>query len=277
MQPHPPIVVATNVFAYGRASTEKQTMSIPEQERRCRDWFTHMQEDADVTWCGWFPDAAITSNIDFPKRPAANEMLSRCRPGDLIIVATFDRMFRSSYDKAVSLKLLSDMDVSVQFLNLPYVDTSTPEGRLQLTVMAGFGEYERDCVAVRTKRIMSFRRAHGLPIGVAPPGWKTKKTPHGSVFEEDHKARKIGAYIATLRDECGLAYDSIVRVLAKQKIAPPGKWKRRDAKHTRPGYVQSWSRSAVTSLYKSHKQGYPPPDGVTPMTAQQLAQMKRSP
>ena len=45
------------------------------------------------------------------------------------------------------------------------IDTTTPAGRLQQTLLAAFAEYERDCIRERVKDGMDRARAEGKTFG----------------------------------------------------------------------------------------------------------------
>ncbi len=77
------------------------------------------------------------------KRPELERTLDYVREGDTLIVTKPDRLARSTADLLAIARTLEDKGVVLRILSMT-VDTSTPTGKLILTVLGGIAEFERD-------------------------------------------------------------------------------------------------------------------------------------
>jgi DNA invertase Pin-like site-specific DNA recombinase len=84
------------------------------------------------------------------ERPKFKEVLSRLETGDTLVVTKLDRFARSTVDAINTVKSLFERGVKVHVLNMGLVE-DTPTGRLILTIMSGFAEFERDMIVERTQ------------------------------------------------------------------------------------------------------------------------------
>ena len=83
-------------------------------------------------------------------RPGFDELLKRLRSGDELIVCKLDRFARTATDGSALVRDLVAGGVRVNILNMGVAD-NTPMGRLMVTVLLAFAEYERDCIVERTQ------------------------------------------------------------------------------------------------------------------------------
>jgi DNA invertase Pin-like site-specific DNA recombinase len=83
-------------------------------------------------------------------RPEFQELLSIIKEGDTLVVTKLDRFARSAEDAIHIIKCLFDKGIKVHVLNMGLVE-NTPTGRLILTIMSGFAEFERDMIVERTQ------------------------------------------------------------------------------------------------------------------------------
>lgn len=83
-------------------------------------------------------------------RPELDKLKEVLRKGDRIIVTKLDRLARSAEDGLNLVKHWHDQGISIHVLNMGLID-STPSGKLILTVMLAFAEFERDMICERTQ------------------------------------------------------------------------------------------------------------------------------
>ncbi|MBP1935015.1 recombinase family protein [Ammoniphilus resinae] len=83
-------------------------------------------------------------------RPQFQELLSKLETGDTLVITKLDRFARSSEDAIRIIKSLFEKGIKVHVLNMGLVE-NTPTGRLILTIMSGFAEFERDMIVERTQ------------------------------------------------------------------------------------------------------------------------------
>lgn len=102
-------------------------------------------------------------------RPAFKDLVEDIARGEIDIVAVYrlDRLSRSFFDFADILRLFDKH--SVDFISVTEMfSTVDPAGRLTLTQLIGFAEYERASIAKRTKDKMAATRRRGQWTGGRP-------------------------------------------------------------------------------------------------------------
>src|SRR6476660_9986990 len=67
-------------------------------------------------------------------RPALERCLGSLEPGDTVLVTKLDRLARSTRDLLNTLATIGEAGASFKSLADPWADTTTPHGRLMLTV-----------------------------------------------------------------------------------------------------------------------------------------------
>lgn len=82
------------------------------------------------------------------ERPKFTKLLNKLEAGDTLIVCKLDRFARTATDGVNLIKELLGRGISVHVLNMGLVE-DTPTGRLVLTIMMAFAEYERDMIIER--------------------------------------------------------------------------------------------------------------------------------
>ncbi len=70
-------------------------------------------------------------------------LLDHLRPGDVVTVTRLDRLARSTRDLLDIAERIQETGAGLRSLAEPWADTTTPAGRMVLTVFAGIAEFER--------------------------------------------------------------------------------------------------------------------------------------
>lgn len=109
----------------------------------------------------WFIDKASGKNTD---RPQFRAMVEYIREGDTVYIEDFSRLSRSVSD------LLSIIDTmqrkGVQLVSLKErLDTSTPQGRLMVTMIAAINEFERANILERQAEGIALAKQRGAYKG----------------------------------------------------------------------------------------------------------------
>ena len=94
------------------------------------------------------------------KRPKLQEMLEFVREGDEIYIHDFSRLARSTKDLLEIVELLNKKKVTLKS-NKENLDTSTPTGKLMLTMIGAINEFERQNLLERQKERNSNSKARG--------------------------------------------------------------------------------------------------------------------
>lgn len=128
-------------------------------------------------------------------RPKFNEILSLLKPGDELVVCKLDRFARTAPEGAMLVRDLVERGVKVNILNMGVAD-NTPMGKVMVTVMLAFAEYERDMIVERTSMGKAYKREHD-------PAWregrKRKEIDHEQ-FRNLAQKQKDG--LVTVADCC---------------------------------------------------------------------------
>ena len=128
------------IYGYARVSTKLQATdgnSLESQENQLRD------AGATVIYKDAFSGTKS-------KRPELDKLKKKLLPGDKIIVTKLDRLARSTEDGLALIKEWNTNNITVHVLNMGCID-NTPTGKLILTVMLAFAEFERDMIVERTQ------------------------------------------------------------------------------------------------------------------------------
>ena len=101
-------------------------------------------------------------------RPELARLLDHLRPGDIVTVARLDRLARSTRDLLDIAERIQAAGAGLRSLAEPWADTTTPAGRMVLTVFAGIAEFERSLIIDRTKHGREAAKARGVKFGPRP-------------------------------------------------------------------------------------------------------------
>lgn len=83
-------------------------------------------------------------------RPELEKLLARLQSGDKLIVTKLDRFARTAIEGGQTVRDLHDRGVTIQILNMGLAD-NTPMGKLMVTMLLAFAEFERDMIVERTQ------------------------------------------------------------------------------------------------------------------------------
>jgi DNA invertase Pin-like site-specific DNA recombinase len=101
-------------------------------------------------------------------RPELDRMLDQLRAGDVIVVSRLDRLARSTRDLLDIAEQLKEVGAGLRSLHEPWADTTSPAGRMVLTVFAGIAEFERALIQERTSAGRTSAKARGVRFGRPP-------------------------------------------------------------------------------------------------------------
>lgn len=98
------------------------------------------------------------------QRPALDDLLSQLREGDTVVVARFFRLGRNR-DHVINLvNDFANRKVIFKALDVG-IDTTTPAGKLILSIFASLAEYDRETILEKTKAGQLLAKAKGKHIG----------------------------------------------------------------------------------------------------------------
>jgi DNA invertase Pin-like site-specific DNA recombinase len=91
--------------------------------------------------------------------------LASLASGDTLVVCKLDRLARSTRDLLNTLDAIGKAGAAFKSLGDPWCDTTTPHGRLMLTVLGGLAEFERHLILARTSEGRTRAQARGVRFG----------------------------------------------------------------------------------------------------------------
>lgn len=104
-----------------------------------------------------FIDKKSGKNID---RPKLQEMLTFIRKGDVVIVSEFSRLARNTKDLLDITETITNKGAEFRSLK-ESIDTSSPAGKLMLTVIGAIATFEREMILERQKEGIAIAKEKG--------------------------------------------------------------------------------------------------------------------
>jgi DNA invertase Pin-like site-specific DNA recombinase len=145
------------VYGYARVSTDGQTVAAQVAALKAAGAVKVFAESAS---------GAKTDRAELAKA------LRVTQSGDTLLITRLDRLARSTRDLLNTLHTLAERGVGFKSLADTWADTTTPHGRLMLTVLGGLAEFERELIRARTgegrKRAMDRGVRFGRPRKMTP-------------------------------------------------------------------------------------------------------------
>ena len=105
----------------------------------------------------WFTEKVSGKDTN---RPKLQEMLDFVREGDIIYIHDFSRLARSTKDLLEMIEQLEQKKVSL-VSNKENLDTSTPTGKLLVTMIAAINEFERQNLLERQNEGIEIAKREG--------------------------------------------------------------------------------------------------------------------
>ena len=151
----------------------------------------------------WYSEKVSGKNLN---RPKLQEMLDFVREGDTIYIHDFSRISRSVKDLLSLIDLLEAKKVHLVSVK-ENLDTSTPAGRLMLTMIGAINEFERANLLER--------QAEGIAIAKAKGKYKGRKAIEiNEAFIEGYNkylARKLSK--SALAKELGVSRPTLDKLI----------------------------------------------------------------
>jgi DNA invertase Pin-like site-specific DNA recombinase len=181
------------IYGYARVSTDGQTLASQDAQ-------LHEAGCAKV-----YAEKVSGSKTD--GRAELAKVLKRLQAGDVLMVTRLDRLARSTRDLLNILHTLGERGVGFKSLADSWADTTTPHGRLLVTMLAGIAEFERELIKARTSDGRARAKARGVHMGRPP-----KLTPHQRA--EAIARRNAGETLVDIARSYNVSHPTISRLRA---------------------------------------------------------------
>lgn len=155
-------------YGYIRMSTSKQVDSPETQRHTQRAYLAAHGSASDgtdaVSEIQFVQDSAKSGTSKFSDRPGGKELLRVLRRGDRLIVTHLDRISRNTRDFLELAEELNARGVRLHICNMfgMAMDLSSPMGKLILTMLVGFAQFERDMTSLRTREALAAKKDKGV-------------------------------------------------------------------------------------------------------------------
>lgn len=140
------------LLGYARVSTDAQDL-------------TNQRDQLTAAGCSRLYAEKITGAQR--ERPELIRLLDHLRESDVVLVTRLDRLARSTRDLLDIAERIQAAGSGLRSLAEPWADTTTPAGKMVLTIFAGLAEFERTLIIDRTQRGREAAKARGVKFG--PP------------------------------------------------------------------------------------------------------------
>jgi len=211
------------IHIYARVSTIEQSgpnkTSIGEQIAKCKA-VAQMRGASSKYDLLVHADAGVSGSELLGRRPAGRPMIDQLQPGDIVVAAKMDRIFRSGVDALTTIErfkrdkiglILCDMGID------PVADS--PVSTLFFSMLASFAQFERERIRERITDGKRAKRARGghtggpVPFGYKKVGEGARAVLVKNEVETEHAAaaryhfnhlKRGPTYIAQLLAEEGM-------------------------------------------------------------------------
>jgi DNA invertase Pin-like site-specific DNA recombinase len=141
------------IYGYARVSTDGQTLDAQQTALRA----------AGATRV--FSEKETGTKTD---RLALARAVRALEAGDVLLVTKLDRLARSTRDLLNTLATIGERGASFKSLGDTWADTTTPHGKLMITILGGLAEFERHLILSRTSEGRDRAKARGVKFGRKP-------------------------------------------------------------------------------------------------------------
>ncbi len=148
----------------------------------------------------WYMEKVSGKNMN---REQLQEMLSYIKEGDTVYVHDFSRLARSTKDLLEIVEVLNKNGVHL-VSNKENIDTSTPQGKLMVTMLAAIYEFERTNMLERQAEGIEIAKRKNIYKGRKPKDISKEKIIDGferykaGLVTKKDLAKEIGVSIPTL-------------------------------------------------------------------------------
>ncbi|WP_170550621.1 recombinase family protein [Ruegeria atlantica] len=186
------------LIGYARTSTLEQKAGLEAQ-----------RDELETAGCEKLFEEQVSS-VDVRARERLAEALDYVREGDTLIVTRLDRLARSVPHLLEILDKLTTKGATLRILGMG-IDTSTPTGKLMLTVLGGIAEFERE--------IMLERQREGIAKAKAAGKYKGRKPTAMARSKEVLELHGAGTGATEISKRLGIGRASVYRILSTKTSA----------------------------------------------------------
>jgi len=187
------------LVGYARVSTEDQVAGLEAQER-----------DLLATGCSKIMSERVSSLAQRDQLAAALDFV---REGDTLVITRLDRLARSTADLLGIIATLERKGVGLRIMDFggSEVDTTSPSGRLIVTMFGAVAQFERELLLVRQREGIAKAKADGKYRGRVPTARR--------LAPNVHEMKQAGMGASMIASKLGISRASVYRVLSEAVVA----------------------------------------------------------
>jgi putative DNA-invertase from lambdoid prophage Rac len=156
------------VYGYVRVSTAAQAdsgESLGAQQRTLEGYAMMLNVKLDQV----FVERGVSGSKPLLVRREGKRLVATLKPGDVVITAKLDRMFRSARDALDVLDRLKRQNVSLHMIDLGGNVTGNGISKLVFTILSAVAEAERDRIRERIAEVKADQRQRNRYLGGDKP------------------------------------------------------------------------------------------------------------
>ncbi len=202
---------------YVRVSTMEQAtkgVSLDAQDERLRSYCT--MQGLDVVRV--FIEEGVSAGKPLESRPEGRKMLTllKRKKASHVVALKLDRLFRNAENALRLTSIWDNTGITLHLVDMggQSLSTSNAIGRMMLTMMAAFAEFERNLVSERTSIALAHKRSKGQAYNHTPYGFDRE----GDLMVENPEEQRIITLIQQWREQ-GNSLQGIATKLNNEGIA----------------------------------------------------------
>ena len=207
-------IASMPVYGYARVSTSRQANegdSLDVQQRTVAGYaMMH-----GLTLDRFFVEGGVSGSVPLAERPEGAALLVLLKPGDMIISAKLDRMFRGALDALDVLAKLKARGVALHLIDLGGDVCGNGISKLVFTILSAVAEAERDRIRERIATVKADQRTRGRYLG--------GKVPFGFIVGGDGGLQEVPQQqVAIAAARAMRASGAVLRLIQRKLIEEHG-------------------------------------------------------
>ena len=193
------------LHAYARVSTLTQSgpdkTSIAEQLAKCKT-VASLRGSVGKYDFMVHSDEGVSGSVPLLDRPAGKDMLDQLHPGDIVLAAKMDRIFRSGVDALATVERFKKQKIGLILCDMSMEPVAeSPAATMFFNMLAAFAQFERERICERIAEGKKAKAAKGglaggpVPFGFTKVGEGPKAVLVRNEIEEEHM--RAARYYAT--------------------------------------------------------------------------------